>query len=126
MPEIFTQEETLQLEKATEVRMQIIAKMSDGGIPKDNESIALLLHATDLHTKSVQNNAKIRLSSKANEVSQDMVALMAESLRSTKNKPTTAQLAEAPSLDKNDVPSNMVPGEMDLVGASLSPDQFLK
>lgn len=126
MSEIFTQEESAQLDVAAQVRMQIINKMSEGGIPKDIESIALLLHATDVHTKSVQNNAKIRISDKGNDISQDMVALMAEKLRATKNRPTTSQSTEPPSLDKDDVPTNMVPGETDLVGSALSPEQFLK
>lgn len=124
MSEIFSQKDTETLDRMSEIRLRAIDAMTKSGLPDDAERMSLLIHITDVETKSTLQKAKVNASNKSSDALVSIGQSMAELLRKTHNRPTVNQRIEVPKLAKDDIPHDIVPGETSLGYQQLDPDDI--
>lgn len=124
MSELFNQNDIESLEKMSQVRLRIVDKLSKDKLPDDPNELALLAHVTDIETKAILQKARVKSSDKTAQAMAGIGYSMAELLRRTQNSPTAAQRTEIPTLDKSDIPDDIVPGETSMGHKPIDPDEI--
>lgn len=125
MSEIFTPNDLLTLDKMSKIRNEAVdSLLVDGKVPKDLEVLGVLVEITNIETKAVLQKAKVKASEKQADAVNGLNISMAEMLRRTQNVPTTAQRTEVPALASDDIPKDLVPGELSMGQHQVDPKDF--
>lgn len=124
MSDIFTPKDNEILDKMSDIRQQAILMLSKDKLPSNPEELALLVHITDVETKGILQKARVKASDKSAQALAGVGYSMAELLKRTHNKPTAAQRTQIPTLEKDDVPTDVVPGETSMGYNPIDPDEI--
>jgi len=126
--DIFSKEEQEILDKTKKQRLAIIDDLTLNGVPRNEDKLSLLLETLDSSDKQIMNQVKLRnqVKTSKNEAN-DMVAMVAEIFKHInvdKNDNIQVNKNREVIISDEHIPTDIVPGETDIVTNPLTLEDF--
>lgn len=124
--ELFSLDDQARLNRTQYVRDELISKMTETGMPKDNEDRELLLKVLDSSDKAIFGKARAKANQQTANAQKDVTSMMAQVLsRIDVGKVGIANRDTPITLDSNFIADNVVEGETAIGVQNLTYDEFM-